>query len=258
MLWSECGSHGAATADATAPDAAAARTNVRGARPRRVAPRPPAGGLSHFASRGVRLSPVAHGGTEGELSSDLPFQPSHMRLTKALMGAALGGALFVTLPAQGQVADTSRRAAADTGRSTADSTYSEEQAGRGEQVFTRTCLECHARSEMASADFRLKWGGQSTYDLFKSIATTMPDSDPGSLPRAEYEDVVAYILKLNGIPAGPAQLVSDSASMSRAKLMLPPRAEATHSFGAPPSEGRRLTMRRSVPIAHGRRTVFPR
>lgn len=152
-----------------------------------------------------------------------------MRLTTALLGAALGGTLFITLPARGQVADTSRRAAADTGRTTADSSYTEEQAGRGEQVFSRVCLECHARSEMASADFRLKWGGQTTLDLFQNIVTTMPDSDPGSLPRADYEDVVAYILKLNGIPTGSAPLVSDSATMSRARLLFRPKSDTVAS-----------------------------
>lgn len=103
-------------------------------------------------------------------------------------------------------------------RTSADSSYTEAQAERGNQVFTRVCLECHERTEMANPDFRLKWGGQSTFDLFKNISTTMPDSDPGSLPLADYTDVVAYILKLNGIPAGAAELVADSAQMSAARI----------------------------------------
>src|SRR5690606_6883296 len=106
--------------------------------------------------------------------------PSHMRFPSRLLGAALGGVALVALPIHAQVTDS-------TARATADSSYTEEQAGRGEQVFTRVCLECHARTEMANADFRLKWGGQTTFDLYKNIVTTMPDSDPGSLPRADYE-----------------------------------------------------------------------
>ncbi|MFP5356706.1 MAG: c-type cytochrome, partial [Gemmatimonadota bacterium] len=131
---------------------------------------------------------------------------------------------------------------------TADSSYTEEQAGRGEQVFTRVCLECHARTEMANADFRLKWGGQTTFDLYKSIVTTMPDSDPGSLPRADYEDVVAYILKLNGIPAGTAPLSGDSTAMSR-KLVLPPKGDSTASVGARMLPVQRLVARRSARLA---------
>lgn len=154
-----------------------------------------------------------------------------MPLTSCLIGAAFGAMMLFVHPLEGRVSDRVGKEAPDTTRSTADSSYTEEQAGRGEQVFSRVCLECHARSEMASADFRLKWGGQTTLDLFRNIVTTMPDSDPGSLPRADYEDVVAYILKLNGIPAGSAPLVSDSATMSRARLLLPPKSDTVAAAG---------------------------
>lgn len=169
-----------------------------------------------------------------------------MRFPSRLLGAALGGAILVALPIHAQTPDS-------TARATADSSYTEEQAGRGEQVFTRVCLECHARTEMANADFRLKWGGQTTFDLYKNIVTTMPDSDPGSLPRADYEDVVAYILKLNGIPAGLAPLAGDSAAMSRAKLILPPKGESTGAFGGPALRAQRLAARRSPGMRHGAR-----
>lgn len=161
-----------------------------------------------------------------------------MRLSPRLLCVAFGGALLAALPVHAQTPDS-------TARATADSTYSEEQAGRGEQVFTRVCIECHARTEMASADFRLKWGGQTTFDLFKSITTTMPDSDPGSLPLDNYTDVVAYILKLNGIPAGAAALTADSASMSRAKLVLPPQAALRTGTGGHRLLAVQLTARRS-------------
>lgn len=159
-----------------------------------------------------------------------------MRFPFRLLGAALGGAILVALPIPAQTRDS-------TARATADSSYTEEQAGRGEQVFTRVCLECHARTEMANADFRLKWGGQTTFDLYKSIVTTMPDSDPGSLPRADYEDVVAYILKLNGIPAGTAPLMGDSTVMRRT-LVLPPKGESMGAFGGPALRAQRLAARR--------------
>lgn len=169
-----------------------------------------------------------------------------MRFPSRLLGAALGGAILVALPFHAQTPDS-------TARATADSSYTEEQAGRGEQVFSRVCLECHARTEMANADFRLKWGGQTTFDLYKSIVTTMPDSDPGSLPRADYEDVVAYILKLNGIPAGMAPLASDSAVLSRAKLVLPPKSASTGAFSGHTLRAQRLAARRTPRVGHGAR-----
>lgn len=130
-------------------------------------------------------------------------------------------ALILLLPLPARAQDTTATGAAPAARTSADSTFTGEQAERGEKVFTRVCVECHERLEMANDDFRLKWEGQTTFDLFKSIATTMPDSDPGSLPRADYLDVVAYILKLNGVPTGPAELAEDSTVMSMAKLHLP-------------------------------------
>lgn len=111
--------------------------------------------------------------------------------------------------------------AATPARTSADSTFTEAQAERGGRVFVRSCVECHERVAMASSDFRLAWSGLSTFDLFKRISTTMPDSDPGGLPRGDYTDVVAYILKLNGVPAGPVELVEDSTTMSRHELHLP-------------------------------------
>ncbi len=132
-------------------------------------------------------------------------------ISRLLLPAAAAVGLAVPLTASGAQD-------APPPRTSADSSFTEEQAERGNQVFTRVCLECHERTEMANPDFRLKWGGQTTFDLFKSISTTMPDSDPGSLPRTDYTDVVAYILKLNGIPAGGAELVADSTQMSAAKI----------------------------------------
>ncbi len=156
------------------------------------------------------------------LAAFVPLPPHSRRMPLELSPgrAALFAcaALTFALPARAQ---DSTAAATTTPRTSADSTFTAEQADRGAKVFIRVCVECHERLEMSNDDFRLKWEGQTTFDLFKSIATTMPDSDPGSLPRADYLDVVAYILKLNGVPTGPAELAEDSTVMSMAKLHLP-------------------------------------
>lgn len=136
--------------------------------------------------------------------------------------AALLACAALTFAAPLHAQDTTATGTATPPRTSADSSYTSEQAERGAQVFIRVCVECHERLEMSNDDFRLKWEGQTTFDLFKNIATTMPDSDPGSLPRGDYVDVTAYILKLNGVPTGPVELAGDSASMSMAKLRLPP------------------------------------
>lgn len=100
-------------------------------------------------------------------------------------------------------------------------TYTDEQAGRGEAVFTRVCLECHARKEMANPDFRVKWDGRTMFDLVDRIRNSMPESNPGGLPRADYLDVAAYLAKLNGLAPGPVELPDDDVALKQQVLVLP-------------------------------------
>jgi mono/diheme cytochrome c family protein len=101
-------------------------------------------------------------------------------------------------------------------------TYSEEQAARGEQVYKTVCVDCHARKELSNADFRVKWNGRSAFDLFERIRSTMPESNPGGLPRAQYLDATAFIAKLNGLAAGTVELPDDEAMLKKQLLPLPP------------------------------------
>lgn len=94
----------------------------------------------------------------------------------------------------------------------------------GEQWFRAACFECHATGALANADFRLKWTGRSAYDLFESIRSTMPESDPGSLTQGTYVAVVSYLMKMNGMPVGTSALPADSAGLSIVKLMFAPAA----------------------------------
>jgi mono/diheme cytochrome c family protein len=100
--------------------------------------------------------------------------------------------------------------------------YSDSQATAGQAVWTKTCAECHESKDVTGADFRTKWSGQPVFTLFEQIRTTMPDGNPGSLPREDYAAALAYILKLNGLAAGAAPLASDSVALSGVKLVLPP------------------------------------
>jgi len=102
--------------------------------------------------------------------------------------------------------------------------YTEEQATSGAEVYAKVCAECHEKPDVTGADFRSNWNGRSLYELYEEIRTTMPDDNPGALSRDEYAGALAYILKLNGLPAGPTAIMPDSALMSGAKLVLPPPA----------------------------------
>jgi hypothetical protein len=56
----------------------------------------------------------------------------------------------------------------------------------------------------------MKWAGQTLDDLFEQIQTSMPADHPGTLSRAENADILAYLLKANGLAAGKAELSSDA------------------------------------------------
>jgi mono/diheme cytochrome c family protein len=98
--------------------------------------------------------------------------------------------------------------------------YSDEQAGRGNGIFTKTCVECHTTKDMSNADFRLNWNGRTVFELFERIRTTMPESAPGSMTREEYADVTSYLLKLNGMPSGTATMPGDS-TLNATKIDIP-------------------------------------
>lgn len=99
--------------------------------------------------------------------------------------------------------------------------YTDSQATAGQAVWAKSCAECHESKDVTGADFRTKWGGQPLFTLYEQIRTTMPDGNPGSLPKEEYAAALAYILKLNGLAAGTTALGTDSLSLAPLKLTLP-------------------------------------
>ena len=98
--------------------------------------------------------------------------------------------------------------------------YTEAQASRGEGLYGQQCAGCHASDlsgsgapALAGADFFSSWDQMSVADLVEKISTSMPSSSPGSLTRVQAADLVAFILKSNKFPAGPAELDSDVAAL---------------------------------------------
>lgn len=96
--------------------------------------------------------------------------------------------------------------------------YKEEQAVQGDTVFQRTCLSCHTPAFHSDEQFRMNWIGRTVYDLFKLLKTTMPEDNIGGLSDDDYTRVVAYILKLNGFPAGADSLSSDSTAQKLIRI----------------------------------------
>lgn len=106
--------------------------------------------------------------------------------------------------------------AAQEVRTTLDGVYTDEQAERGRATYVRTCSQCHTL-DWYTGDLMKAWAEAPVFNLFEVISTTMPEDNPGSLPRRDYVDMIAYILKVNGMPPGDAEL---STGASRLRQIL--------------------------------------
>jgi mono/diheme cytochrome c family protein len=104
--------------------------------------------------------------------------------------------------------------AQETTSSVLDGVYTEDQAGRGSGAFAQNCSVCHGASlggvgeapALVGAQFISDFNGLTVGDLFERIRTTMPLNNPGGLSRDQYADILAFLLKSNGYPAGQREL----------------------------------------------------
>jgi mono/diheme cytochrome c family protein len=96
--------------------------------------------------------------------------------------------------------------------------FSEEQATRGDTEHQNNCTACHGAEKYTGDAFTKNWVGRTVFDLFDQLKTTMPDDNPGALSAQQYKDIVAYILKANGIPAGTDSLPGDPEALRLLKI----------------------------------------
>jgi len=104
--------------------------------------------------------------------------------------------------------------------------YTEEQATRGEMVYRTYCIACHG-PELEGADmtpplsggaFMANWNDLTAGDLFERIRLTMPLDRPGVLMRQQNADVIAFVLKKNGWPAGSTELSRELAPLKTIRI----------------------------------------
>lgn len=96
-------------------------------------------------------------------------------------------------------------------------TYTPDQAARGETIYAQSCASCHGEhlddgefaAPLSGVEFRQRWGARSLDTLFAEVSTTMPPTGPGALSDGEYADVLAYVLRQNGVEPGDRPLPTD-------------------------------------------------
>jgi mono/diheme cytochrome c family protein len=118
--------------------------------------------------------------------------------------------------------------------------YTAEQGARGADVYTGQCVRCHSIADHSGPDFKLAWHGQSVRALYDYLRGTMPDDDPGRLTEQQYLDVTAYLLKVNGMPAGDVALVADTTALKRLVIDIKSSAGAPSPNETLPGRSRRL------------------
>ncbi len=105
-------------------------------------------------------------------------------------------------------------------RAASSGVYTAEQARIGADAYAGMCTGCHTPASHAGEAFASAWRGRPVSELYGFIRAAMPKNEPGSLTPDEYAAIVAYILKLNGMPAGRQPLPADSAALDRIRIDL--------------------------------------
>lgn len=106
-------------------------------------------------------------------------------------------------------------------RSSTAGVYTAEQATRGAEAYAGMCTGCHTTAAHMGDVFVSNWSGRPVSEFYGFIRSAMPKNEPGSLSAEEYASIVAYILKLNGMPAGKDALPADSLALLKIRFDSP-------------------------------------
>lgn len=132
--------------------------------------------------------------------------------------------LILTLALAGGLASQPRAVAAQAAvRTTFSGVYTAAQATRGQETFAFNCQGCHTPASYTGEQFTKNWIGKPLAELYNFISTAMPKSEPGSLSEGEYAQLVAYLLKLNQMPAGDAELKPDTLELRKIQFVGKPK-----------------------------------
>jgi len=99
-----------------------------------------------------------------------------------------------------------------------DGVYTTAQASYGKEVYDDVCSLCHTLDQWQDPGV-LTRHGNTLGGLFGFISDQMPQSEPGSLMAEDYAAVIAYMLSMNGIPAGNRELPMTYAAMDRIRVV---------------------------------------
>jgi mono/diheme cytochrome c family protein len=103
-------------------------------------------------------------------------------------------------------------------------TFTADQVDRGRQTYTKNCADCHGANlddgefggaPLKGTEFTQKYFGITADALYGFMQSAMPPDRPGALSAQEYADLTAYVLSVNGMQAGGAELPADVDKLSK-------------------------------------------
>jgi mono/diheme cytochrome c family protein len=149
-----------------------------------------------------------------------------------LVAAAMPWWHFAAAPAAEAVLRVGAAVGQAETRSVWDGVFTEAQATRGQAAYADACTSCHrddlggnedGAPPLEGATFLTRWTGRPLSEFSFVLAETMPQDVPNSLTATQYTDIIAFILKSNGAPAGTTELPADPERLGRLRFAPPPR-----------------------------------
>lgn len=153
------------------------------------------------------------------LTTAMPLRPDRLR------ASALCTAILVAV---GTALGTMVAAAA---RTTWDSVFTDEQAVDGGTLYQERCSVCHGTDleggedapSLVGAQFSVIWDGRTLGDLVGFMQARMPPDAPGALGGDAYTNIVSFMLRRNGFPAGSAKLSGDKPILDGIRYLITAR-----------------------------------
>ncbi len=110
---------------------------------------------------------------------------------------------------------------AQASKTTWDGVFTDAQVASGERLYSASCASCHgadlAGGEMApglvGGEFTSNWNDLSLKDLLDRMYGSMPQNAPRSLTREQDADILSFVLRKGGFPAGSSPLSSQAADL---------------------------------------------
>ena len=165
--------------------------------------------------------PVAIAATPAPASTPAPTTPPAATMTPVPTTApavATIPAPAKTAPATPAPADAAKDApqrVAQAPAATNDGWYTADEASKGKALFQANCQGCHGSElgggvgpALKGASFAGTWGAKTLGALVTFEHSKMPLTAPGSLTLPDYQNLAAFILQQNGLPAGTRPLSS--------------------------------------------------